>query len=286
MMKKGMFALSIAALALLSVTNSYAADWAPVSSEKLVQLPSAFLDRHVERSFNNSALAQSIQSSEVSLQSHMQQIQQLQQEIDLVEGDQQIALRHQLLLVKSDYLDTVDQHQQFRQQALDKKFRLYQEVISKLKDQGIKAADPIAAEVMADQYAARQRMQAVIPQVDEVLLTAGLPNQSSPYAKDYNANLAKIKQLSQAINQHQANAGPQIAGEDVSREDFVRHLIADVESKRAILDQEQQMLRYMSQLVALDAQILEQEVVLSETEAFSTSGTSGRLADAADVFIY
>ena len=83
-MKKGMFALSIAALALLSVTNSYAADWAPVSSEKLVQLPSAFLDRHVERSFNNSALAQSIQSSEVSLQSHMQQIQQLQQEIDLV----------------------------------------------------------------------------------------------------------------------------------------------------------------------------------------------------------
>lgn len=269
------------------VANSQSADWVPVSSEKLIQLPAGYLDRYVEQDFRRSSLAQSVDAANSAMDAQLSRMTSLRDRLASAQKHEQIDLRHQLLLAKSEYIDAVEEKQRLDRHALDKKSTLYQGLLrAMLKDQRSRN-DPVSITLVSQQKAARERMQRSVAVVNEVL-DAEPGFKPSQYSEQYRENLARVEALKSAIAEHVANASPLIDGEDVSREEFVRFLLANVESDRALLDQEQLMLGYMARLVALDAHGLEQELMLGEhndAEGLGAGVKSERLAKASELFV-
>jgi len=99
--------------------------------------------------------------------------------------------------------------------------------------------------------------------------------------------VSKLEALKSAINAHAANASPAIDGQQVSKSDYVRHLLTSLNAEQAIFDQEKLMLSYMAKLVAMDAQTLEHQLLASseqdETQKAQRARTS--LSGNTDLFI-
>ena len=114
------------------------------------------------------------------------------------------------------------------------------------------------------------------------------PNVHKPskYQREYGDNLAKVKQLKLAIQQHSANENPVLDGQSLNREQYIRYLLTHVDSELALLDQERLMLGYMAKLVALDAQALEHEIayVAPNSEAMAIKEQM-RIANTTNMFI-
>lgn len=259
--------------------------WNPLSSEKLILMPASYLDKYVEQDFQHSELAKNIETADEKIQSQLRLMQELRATIANAAGEQQFEQRHQLLISKSDYIDAVEEKQFLDRQALHKKSQVYQAVLDKILRSTQHKSDSIHASLLSNQHSARQRMQRSTAMVDE-MLALNPDTEKSNYAQQYGDNVARIDELKIAIEKHAANASPVIEGEEVSREDFVRHLLANVEAERAILNQEQLMLGYMARLVALDAHALEQDVRLgSAQQAGARANRGSGLADASSMFI-
>ena len=282
-------AASLASVLLLSSASALADDssWSPVSSEQLVRMPASYLDKYVEQDFRDSALSSRIVEIDEGIAEQLQHMKGLHESIEQTSGEPLTELRHQLLVAKSDYLDLIEEKQSLDRNALDKKAGVYERVLSKLKRSKRRTSDPVSAQLVADQEAARQRMEQSVAMVDQVLAMSPTTKQSR-YAEQYGDNLARIEELKTVIVGHVANAGPAVDGEEVTREEFVRHLLTNIDAERSILDQEQLMLGYMAKLVALDAHMLEQEVALGidlDKGGSITDRQPERLADATDLFI-
>jgi hypothetical protein len=58
--------------------------------------------------------------------------------------------------------------------------------------------------------------------------------------------------------------GPEVDGVPVTREAYVRQLIADAQAELELIGQEETILGYMAKLVALDATALSEEVADAE----------------------
>ena len=260
--------------------------WTPMSSEKLIQMPAGYLDRYVEQDFRQSPLGQSLEEVDGALSGQRSSMVTLRDNIKQTEGEQNKQLRYQLLQAKSDYLDAVEEKQRLERVALDKKSKVYEGVLASiLKDQRARK-DPVTMRLVEQQQAARDRMERSIALVDDVLANQA-DTKPTRYSQQYKENLDKVEALNTAIANHVANASPVVDGRDVSREEYVRFLLANIESERALLDQEQLMLGYMARLVALDAHTLEQEVALGldANTAVNANAEPERLAEAADLFI-
>ena len=107
----------------------------------------------------------------------------------------------------------------------------------------------------------------------------------SRYAQEYAKNVTAIERLAQAINNHPANAQPTVDGTDLTKEDFVRQLIASNEADLAVLEQEQSILGYMAKLVSLDALALSETVGGGDAETAADESPTPTLTQAVDLFV-
>ncbi len=248
----------------LTLANTVIADdWQPLSSERLIRLPAPVMAKALEQDFRNSDLALSLDTSNDNLGDIRNELKQLSVNLGRAEAQEIIPARHDVLKKKSAYLDEMEKYQRYQRQVASTKVKIYEELLKDLQRNRRRANDPVSREVRAAQLASRARMKANRKRVDDNLFPATV-NADSRYAQEYEGNLSKIKQLQVAIRNHQANRNASLDGEEVSREAFVRHLLAEAETDIALLDQEDEMLGYMARLVALDAQSLQMEVAYGE----------------------
>jgi hypothetical protein len=73
--------------------------------------------------------------------------------------------------------------------------------------------------------------------------------------------MAAIESLVSTINSHPMNAQPEFEGQPLSKQEYLRQLIAEGTSSLAVLDQEETILGYMAKLVALDAMALSEGLI-------------------------
>ncbi len=254
----------VIAVVSLTLGNSVMAnDWQPLSSERLIRLPAPVMAKALEQDFRNSDLATSLNVSNDSLGDIRNELTQLSKKLSRAEDREIIPARHDVLKKKSAYLDEMEKYQRYQRQAAETKIKIYEGLLKDLQRNRRRANDPVSREVRAAQLASRARMKANRKRVDDNLFPATV-NADSRYAQEYEGNLSKIKQLQVAIRHHKSNNNATLDGEEVSREAFVRHLLAEAETDIALLDQEDEMLGYMARLVALDAQSLQMEVAYGE----------------------
>ncbi|MFT6087556.1 MAG: hypothetical protein ACI9UD_001979 [Glaciecola sp.] len=258
--------------------------WQPVASETLIKLPANLIEKRIQQDFEMSPLANQLLSLENTIAAKGDKIKALQSLLTDVSAEEMIEERVSLVQIKSSYLDDMQISQSLRQDALNKKQYLYEDVLRKLFHQQNSSANLDMQKLRAKQEEAKQRMDRVIAQVDATLLSDHL-DKTSPYADEFAMNLGKIEQLKKAISQHQSSLAPTIDGVEVSAQEYVRQLLMQAASDQSLLDQEALMISYMAKLVALDAQSIEFRLAYEETEDGVVINNFTKPNQAADLFL-
>ena len=266
----GVVALAVLTTAVPAAANTDvgAANWNPVSSERLIKLPGAYLKRAIENDFAGSGLAASIRDTQSLISLKTQTLADLQNAIDQADGELKVELQHQFLAEKRDYLELVGQHQDLRRKQMITKQRLFERLLGKL-DREQRAMTPERQALVEKQVDARRRMEGSISQVDLKIFNTPMTSQSK-YAQEYAKNVVAIERLVQAIQAHPMNAGSHIDGRPVTKKEYLRQLVAETEAELQVIDQEETILGYMAKLVALDAMALSD--LLAETASVSEFG--------------
>jgi transcription initiation factor TFIIIB Brf1 subunit/transcription initiation factor TFIIB len=275
-----------AGLAVIPQVAMASTEWQPISSEKLIRLPAHYMDKSLQQDFRESPLSEKIHALQAQISMEAQRVKELRDASVAAEANTKVEIQHQLLVSKANYLDMMQDKLNLDRQALDTRAQVYERVMNKLRKDKRRAQDPMTADLLARQNAARQRMQQSLITVDQ-MLTPVTGADDSQYQRQYAVNLEKIEALKATINSHAANKAPTIDGEEVTREDYIRHMLASTETERVVMDQEMLMLTYMAKLVALDAQTLEHTLMYGEGDDVGLGMKHDPLsaASAADWFI-
>ena len=275
----------VLAIALLGyVSFSEANEWQGLSSERLVKLPTNYLDRAVEHDFQSSALARALNDTNSESELKGRTMADIRSALETADENSTVELQHQYLVEKSAYLDLMEKQQQMRKQALDTKLSIYQRLANRLRQQGRAAKDPIMVQVSEQQKQAQERLQANMDNINAVL-DAVSPTENSQYAAQYQTNLASLQKLQLAVHSHVANTTAQLDGVEMSKGEYVQMLVENIEKDMALLDQERQMLGLMANLVALDAQALEHELTFAVLEDAGINSRTPTLNTAVDFFV-
>jgi hypothetical protein len=265
------------------VEASRDADWAPRSSERLTKLPASYIKKSVDKDFANSSLALALGEANDQIALKGQTLQDLQGAIDRADGELRVDLQHQFLAEKQGYLKLVAGAQDLRRRRAEAKIRVYERLLGKMK-RSKGAMGPRQVALVAKQEEARQRFESSLGKVDAKLFQSSLAAESR-YARDYAKNVAAIERLVHAINAHPMNEQSEIDGAVVTKEDFIRNLIADNQADLSVLDQEQSVLAFMAKLVSLDALALSEAIGDDDPTAENGALQKAGLVDAVDYFV-
>lgn len=257
-------------------------NWSPEVSEQLVKLPAAVLDRRIERDFRDSSLGTAVRQKEEDLRLKTQTLADISAAIDLAEGESAQELQHRLLVEKQAFIHQAGEKNTMQREQLQTKQRLLERILKKLTQ----ADDAMSADrqkLIESQNAARERLEKSIAMADKLLSTNPLVGESR-YAQEYDEKRAALDALREKISSHPMNQDPMIDGEQLSKPDYVRHLVAVTEGELALLDMESEMLGFMAKLTSLDALALAEQMDDPEL-ADSDIPTADSLTHAVNFFI-
>ena len=246
----------------VAAANPGTPTWQPKVSERLVKLPPAYMKKSLDRDFARSALGQAVQDFEREIALKTQTLADLQRATEQADGDVLIELKHQFLAEKRGYLDLMQQKQDMQRKQVATRHRVLEKLLAKLnrKSGGL---NPARQKLVDQQSAARQRFNASASKVDMNLFAEqDLPE--SKYSREYGKNLQAIQSLVAAIKSHPMNSQGALDGDDISKPEYVRRMVADAEAELALIDQESQILGFMAKIVALDAMVLSEEIADSD----------------------
>ncbi|MFT6896686.1 MAG: hypothetical protein ACJA13_001089 [Paraglaciecola sp.] len=276
-------AVSLVLMSAVSHASENSA-WRPMASDKLIALPANIIEKRIEQDFSASPMIMRVTELDEQMSSKVSNIKALQPKIAQLEGQEKLNHQYEVLKEKSDYLDLLQESHDLRQQTLGEKQSLYVDVLGKIHRKQGSDSNNQAYQLKQTQTKARERMETTMEQVDNALMLDGY-EKSSPYADAYAINLDNIEKMKQAIAKHSANAAPQLAGMDVSSQEYIRQLLAQVASEQSLLDQESLLLGYMAQLVALDAQSLQYDVEDDQDGKGVSLSDASKASFVADLFL-
>lgn len=256
-------AASVAVLALSLAGPAYAQeaapDWHPDSSERLVKLPANYLRKSLDRDFAESALGSALQGANSELNSKAKSLSDLQGAISRADGELKIEMRHQFLHEKRSYVELMSKRNDLQRKHNRIQTRLLEDMLQRMRPLN-GSMSPVREELIKKQEAARARFESSLANVDMALFNDATMKETK-YSVKYAENSAAIEQLVARINTHNMNEQPTMDGETMSKEDYVRQMLADANAEAALIDQEGSILGYMAKLVALDAMQLAEETL-------------------------
>ena len=226
--------------------------WTPTISEKILILPPKHLETAIEQDFDRSPLASELGSIEQTINSQISFLSQLQSDLALYEGQQQLEARHQLISGKRDYIQLMGEQIQLKKKRLEVKLGIYDRLLRKSKQSSFENSQ--SAQFDELHSAVADRAAEVDSSLRDDLFTSTMMPETK-FAQAYAENQSAISQLVEAIESHPSNRiGQSLDGEPVSREEELRLSMQDIESELAILSMEEDVLGHMAKLVSLDAQ--------------------------------
>lgn len=259
-MKKQLAAATALGL-LLAFSPAFAdvPEWHPESSERLVKLPATYLKKSLEHDFAESALGTALRGADSEIGLKAKTLGDLQGAIAKSDGEMRIEMRHQFLHEKRAYVDMMSRRNELQRARVRTQTRLLEDMLARMRP-GVNGDSPMKQELMKRQDAARARFESSLNAVDMRLFSASSMPESK-YSAKYSENAAAIEQLVARINTHKMNDAVVAEGENMTKEDYVRQMLADAQAEGALLDQEDTILGYMAKLVALDALALADEAL-------------------------
>lgn len=255
-----------AALMLQPVPAAAATDsptWAPTASERLVKLPTVYLKKSIDRDFQSSGLASAIRDRTDELRTTEQTILELQDAMEMAEGEVRIELKHQLLAHKQAFVQLLGARIDLQRREAETRAKLYENLLDRVSADEA-AMTPARQDLVAAQQLARQRFESTIADVDMDVFGSGA--EMTRYSEKYAENRAAIEALSAKIAAHPMNRMPVFDGEEMDRKTYLQRLSEDSRTTLALLSQEEELLGYMGKLVALDAMALHDEIATAQAQ--------------------
>lgn len=246
-------------LSIPALAQDASPEWHPDSSERLVKLPANYLRKSLDRDFAESALGTALQGANEQLGSKAKSLADLQAAINRADGDLRLELRHQFLHEKRSYVELMSQRNDLQRKHVRIQTRLLEDMLDRMRPKN-GSMSPVREELIKRQEAARSRFESSLDKVDMALFNDSTMKESK-YSAKYAENSAAIEQLVARISAHNMNEQPSMDGETMSKEDYVRQMLADANAESALVDQEGTILGYMAKLVALDAMQLAEEAL-------------------------
>ena len=207
----------------------------------------------------------------------MQSLKDLKMAVRDADGEVKTEIRHHLLAEKRSFIHIMSNKNEMRRKQLVTKLRLFERMLKKLGESNAQMTK--SREKLVDkQEAAKKRFHASLSTVENDAIP------ESKYSQKYAKNMTAIGKLVSRIGSHRMNSSINADGRLLTKEEYIRGLLAETQSEISILEQEETILGYMAKLVALDALVLSEEAldaVLINSDLPVNSGP----AEAADFFL-
>ena len=235
-----------------AIANLSNGEWQPQIVEKMYILPPKQLDRVLNNDFRNSSLYLNLKTADDKIKSRYSKIDQLNKSIPQFKGDEQIELKHQVIVEKKEYITDMSERLKIKREHLLTKKRFFEKIKRKTLfqkgDQNFKAK----SKFQASREKALQRSKKLDKKISNLLIGNNMSN-NSKYFSEYQKTMLAMQKLETKIKSHPKFQENDLLLNSENKLESLNVFIDKLESELSVLALKEQVLIKMAKLVSFDA---------------------------------
>ena len=235
-----------------AIANLSNGEWQPQIVEKMYILPPKQLDRVLNNDFRNSSLYLNLKTADDKIKSRYSKIDQLNKSIPQFKGDEQIELKHQVIVEKKEYITDMSERLKIKREHLLTKKRFFEKIKRKTLFQKGNQNFKAQSKFQASREKALQRSKKLDKKISNLLIGNSMSN-NSKYFSEYQKTMSAMQQLETKIKSHPKFQENDLLLNSENKLESLNVFIDKLESELSVLALKEQVLTKMAKLVSLDA---------------------------------
>ena len=235
-----------------AIANLSNGEWQPQIVEKMYILPPKQLDRVLNNDFRNSSLYLNLKTADDKIKSRYSKIDQLNKSIPQFKGDEQIELKHQVIVEKKEYITDMSERLKIKREHLLTKKRFFEKIKRKTLFQKGNQNFKAQSKFQASREKALQRSKKLDKKITNLLIGNNMSN-NSKYFSEYQKTMLAMQKLETKIKSHPKFQENDLLLNSENKLESLNIFIDKLESELSVLALKEQVLTKMAKLVSLDA---------------------------------
>ena len=235
-----------------AIANLSNGEWQPQIVEKMYILPPKQLDRVLNNDFRNSSLYLNLKTADDKIKSRYSKIDQLNKSIPQFKGDEQIELKHQVIVEKKEYITDMSERLKIKREHLLTKKRFFEKIKRKTLFQKGNQNFKAQSKFQASRQKALQRSKKLDKKISNLLIGNNMSN-NSKYFSEYQKTMLAMQKLETKIKSHPKFQENDLLMNSENKLESLNVFIDKLESDLSVLALKEQVLTKMAKLVSLDA---------------------------------
>ena len=235
-----------------AMANLSNGEWQPQIVEKMYILPPKQLDRVLNNDFRNSSLYLNLKTADDKIKSRYSKIDQLNKSIPQFKGDEQIELKHQVIVEKKEYITDMSERLKIKREHLLTKKRFFEKIKRKTLFQKGNQNFKAKSKFQASREKALKRSKKLDKKISNLLIGNNMSN-NSKYFSEYQKTMSAMQQLETKIKSHPKFQENDLLLNSENKLESLNIFIDRLESELSVLALKEQVLTKMAKLVSLDA---------------------------------
>ena len=235
-----------------AIANLSNGEWQPQIVEKMYILPPKQLDRVLNNDFRNSSLYLNLKTADDKIKSRYSKIDQLNKSIPQFKGDEQIELKHQVIVEKKEYITDMSERLKIKREHLLTKKRFFEKIKRKTLFQKGNQNFKAQSKFQASREKALQRSKKLDKKISNLLIGNNMSN-NSKYFSEYQKTMLAMQKLETKIKSHPKFQENDLLLNSENKLESLNVFIDKLESELSVLALKEQVLTKMARLVSLDA---------------------------------
>ena len=235
-----------------AIANLSNGEWQPQIVEKMYILPPKQLDRVLNNDFRNSSLYLNLKTADDKIKSRYSKIDQLNKSIPQFKGDEQIELKHQVIVEKKEYITDMSERLKIKREHLLTKKRFFEKIKRKTLFQKGNQNFKAQSKFQASREKALQRSKKLDKKISNLLIGNNMSN-NSKYFSEYQKTMLAMQKLETKIKSHPKFQENDLFMNSENKLESLNAFIDKLESDLSVLALKEQVLTKMAKLVSLDA---------------------------------
>ena len=235
-----------------AMANLSNGEWQPQIIEKMYILPPKQLDRVLNNDFRNSSLYLNLKTADDKIKSRYSKIDQLNKSIPQFKGDEQIELKHQVIVEKKEYITDMSERLKIKREHLLTKKRFFEKIKRKTLFQKGNQNFKAQSKFQASREKALKRSKKLDKKISNLLIGNNMSN-NSKYFSEYQKTMSAMQQLETKIKSHPKFQENDLLLNSENKLESLNVFIDKLESDLSVLALKEQVLTKMAKLVSLDA---------------------------------
>ena len=235
-----------------AIANLSNGEWQPQIVEKMYILPPKQLDRVLNNDFRNSSLYLNLKTADDKIKSRYSKIDQLNKSIPQFNGDEQIELKHQVIVEKKEYISDMSERLKIKREHLLTKKRFFEKIKRKTLFQKGNQNFKAQSKFQASREKALKRSKKLDKKISNLLIGNNMSN-NSKYFSEYQKTMLAMQKLETKIKSHPKFQENDLLLNSENKLESLNVFIDKLESELSVLALKEQVLTKMAKLVSLDA---------------------------------